>query len=127
MTTLVIDWLGRPHTSNLERQKHWRALSPIHKQWREAGAQAAMVACVGSLGPSEVTAQARYRQNRMTDPDACAPALKCVIDGLVDRGVWPDDTAAWIRRVSYLPPVLDRDQPDALIVTIAPAIDKDVS
>lgn len=118
MTELVIDWLGRPHTSNLERQKHWRALSPIHKAWREAGAQAAMIAALGPQGPAEVTAQARYRRNVMTDPDACSPALKCVIDGLVDRGVWPDDTAAHIRRVSYLPPVHAPGQPDALIVTI---------
>jgi hypothetical protein len=44
--------------------------------------------------------------------------VKCVLDGLVDRGVWPDDTGEWVRSITYLPPLVDRSKHDALIVRV---------
>jgi hypothetical protein len=115
---LVIDWMGRPHTSNDERRKHWRALSRIHAAWRSAGQQAALIHKLRAMPPCVVTVQARYKGGRVTDPDGCAPSVKCVLDGLVDRGVWPDDTGEWVRSITYLPPLVDRSKPDALIVRV---------
>ena len=62
--------------------------------------------------------QARYKTLPLTDPEAVAPSAKCVIDGLVDWGAWPNDTGEWVKAVTFLPPTLDRGHPHALIVTL---------
>lgn len=120
MYELTIDWMGRPHTSNDERRLHYRQLSRIHRSWREAGAQAAMLAKLPKgLGPSIVTFQAMYGNRVMTDAGAIAPTGKCVIDGLVDWGCWPDDNSTWVTEERYKAPVLGHV--NALLVTITPA------
>jgi crossover junction endodeoxyribonuclease RusA len=33
---------------------------------------------------------------RRRDPHNLAPTVKAIVDGLVDAGVWPDDTDTWV-------------------------------
>lgn len=123
MTTgylLVVDWLGRPHTANDERKKHWRELSVIHRDWREAGAQAHMLVRPPRMEACFVTAWARYRRPPLTDPDAIAPATKCVLDGLVSKGMLTDDTGVFVHGCLYLPPEVAPGSPDALLVHVTP-------
>lgn len=119
--TFVIDWMGRPHTSNKERQLHRFALATIHRTWREAGTQAARIAKLRDLPPCAVTFQARYPSGNLPDTGAIAPTGKCIIDGLVDAGVWPDDKAEWVTEERYLPPIKAPGQP-AVIVTLTPVV-----
>jgi Holliday junction resolvase RusA-like endonuclease len=35
-------------------------------------------------------------QNRRRDADNPAPTVKAIVDGLVDAGMWPDDTPEWV-------------------------------
>lgn len=118
---LEIDWLGRPHLSNAERRMGWRQLGRIHETWREAGAGAAMLAHLPQLPPCAVIARARYKRLPLPDAGAIAPTVKCVLDGLVDWGCWPDDTPAWVLSETMLPPTLDRTLPDALLIRLLPA------
>lgn len=113
---LVIDWMGRPHTSNDERKKNHHELSRIHKAWRAAGAQACMIARPPIMARVKVTCWARYKTRVHTDPEGIAPALKCVLDGVVDRGVLVNDTSEFIAEVRFLPPVTGPSMPDALLV-----------
>jgi crossover junction endodeoxyribonuclease RusA len=36
------------------------------------------------------------KDNRRRDSDNPAPTVKAIVDGLVDAGVWPDDTPEWV-------------------------------
>ena len=115
---LVVDWLGRPHLANAERRAHYRTNAAKRAEWREAGAQAARLAKVPALERVAVTVQARYGKGRLSDPDACAPSVKGLIDGLVDAGVIPDDTGEHLASVTYLAARLERGRPDALVVRV---------
>lgn len=114
--TLRLD--ERPWTANSARAaKHWSVNSTRTKAWREAFAR--LAADVGPIGPAVlvVTPYLRDRRHRQ-DVAACAPAAKAAIDGLVDAGVWPDDTAEWVTAVTYMPPVYG--QGDGLELRIYP-------
>ena len=119
---LVIDWLGRPPVVNGQRHRHWAVQSRVTRDWREAGAQAAMVAAVPSgLAAVAVEAFGRYPTfASMPDPDGIQPAVKAAIDGLVDRGVIADDDRTHLPRgIHYLPPQVAPDLPSALVLRIS--------
>lgn len=126
---IVIDWMGRPHTSNDERRKHWRALTGIHAGWRQAGLQAAQTQRIPKGLPAcTVTAWGRYKTgSSLPDVGAIAPTVKCVIDGLTDHGCWPADTAEWVAAETLLPPMVDGSQPDALVLVLRPVVDAEVT
>lgn len=120
--TFVIDWMGRPHTSNKERQLGHFALSKIHEEWKAAGAQARAVCHLPrAMPPCIVSFQGRYPGGNLPDTGAIAPTGKCIIDGLVAAGVWPNDTAEWVTEERYLPPIKDPGRQPAIIVTLIPA------
>jgi hypothetical protein len=45
----------------------------------------------------------------LQDVAACNPAVKAAIDGLVDAGIVPDDSPAYLRSVEFLAPMKGRD------------------
>ena len=51
-----------------------------------------------------VTALPFQQRGRLQDVGACLPAVKAAIDGLVDRGVVPDDDARYVRSIVFHPP-----------------------
>ncbi len=114
---LVIDWM-RPRSANTVYGLHHMAKAAYVAEWRAAGSAAAMLAKLDRWDALEATVQARYSKGRLTDPDAMAPTWKAVCDGLVDRRVIPDDDGTRMRGVTFLPPFLDRGQPDALLVLL---------
>ena len=78
-----------------ERVKYWRQLAAVVGANRRAEWQAG--------GPTEVVARPVTPGQRRQDTGAVMPTVKAVIDGLVDAGYWPDDSAQWIRKLSFLP------------------------
>lgn len=115
---LEINWAGRPFTANGRR--HWAAQARLVKEWRDAGTMAARSAGLqGALfGRVEITTQARYRRNQLTDPANIAPCAKAVIDGLRDAKVFADDTGEFVASERFLPPWHDPTRPDALLVRV---------
>jgi hypothetical protein len=67
---------------NLNHRTHWRTRARITRQWRLAAAQAALL-----LGPID---------RRRRDPSNLTPLTKAAVDGLVDSGIWPDDTPEYV-------------------------------
>lgn len=118
---LEIDWLGRPLNANRARNLHHFAKAKASSEWRAAGIMAARMAKIPPLGAASFTVQSRYTHNRLTDTDACAPALKAVLDGLVDAGVLETDTALHVKSVTYLAPFHDPAKKDALLVVVTKA------
>lgn len=77
---------------------HWRVKAQRMKTWREAGIVWARKAKLRNLPPSKVTAELVMLAKRRAriDPANYQDTAKAVIDGLVDAGVWPDDSSAWV-------------------------------
>lgn len=111
---------GRPPLTNAERSGHWRAHREATRAWRETAGWAAKAGrCSAIVGPVTVTSWPTYRTGRSwPDVGAWAPALKAVVDGLVDAGILPADTADIVRYVHYHPPL--RGDRDALVVEVVP-------
>lgn len=106
---IIVDHLGRPTTSNMAHKWHHRAVSADRKQWRSAGRTHAERAHIPHLSAAHLTVQGVYRARPMPDTDAISPAVKGVIDGLVDANVLAGDTGVFVRSVTYLAPRLYRD------------------
>lgn len=96
-----------PWSINQERTKHW--------SWRHTRAQQYRMLARNALNnkwldrfdknrqgipsgpyPIEVTITLPIADNRRRDPHNFTPACKAIIDGLVDAGLAPDDTPAYI-------------------------------
>lgn len=103
--SIDIDWLGRAPTNNEVHRLHYQQASKLRKEWREAGCMAARLAHIPSLPAVRVTCWGHYPNRRsLPDPDAVAPTLKAVLDGLVDARVIVDDTGAYVHAVTYEAP-----------------------
>ena len=108
----------RPMLTNAVHNMHFRKASAERKKWRGMGLALAEQAKVPACGAIEVTCWGVYPGGRLPDPDAVAPSLKGVLDGLVDAGVVPDDTGEWVKAITYLPAVKEKGVDAALHVLI---------
>jgi hypothetical protein len=88
------------------------------KEWRGAGTRAAQMYKLPKMTRIALEVQTRYPNRKsLPDTDAPAPALKGILDGLVQRGVLPNDTGEHVMWVRYWPPLVEPGVP-ALLVTI---------
>lgn len=123
----------QPHRLiSMNDRDHWRQRSRRVKAWRAAthGAVAARrpgasrwIAAGQSLPPGIVHVQLPVPDSRRRDPHNYYPTIKAIVDGLVDAGLWPDDTPEWVTTTE---PTLVVDRPDKLagqpsvVITIRP-------
>lgn len=66
--------------------------------------------------PVHIVITDHCRTGNLRDPEACAPTVKWVIDALTAYGLWADDNAAHIARVSFDAPT--KTGIDELVITI---------
>lgn len=110
---------ARPWTANSARSaRHWSVNAKRTAEWRQAWRL--LATGVGPLGPCRVVVTPYLARGPQQDLGACFPAAKAAIDGLVDAGVWPDDTPEWVTRLEFRPPVMG--QGDGLEIRLEPAI-----
>lgn len=117
---VVIRYDQRPWTLNAERRMHRLERARTAREWRTAFAVLAAANRVGAFGstPVIVLIQPHLAHGRMFDCDACHPAAKAAIDGLVDAGVLDGDDPEHVTEIRYLRPL--RDSADGLTVVILP-------
>lgn len=129
--TFTIDWLGRPQTSNAERQAHYHKSAKIRAAWNEAAHQACQIArAPKGLDRIGILIQPIYDKGPLPDTDAIGPTVKGIIDGIVTGkprksappgyGVVPDDSGKHVAYVCLLAPILDRSAKPGVRVTITP-------
>lgn len=83
---------------SMNDRDHWRVKAKKVAAWRLAAATAVQSSAV-SLPPCTVHITFPVRDRRRRDPHNYYPTVKAVIDGLVDAGVWPDDTPEWVTTI----------------------------
>lgn len=111
----------RPTLTNAVHNMHYRKASADRKLWRGMGKKAAETAEIPPLAAVKVTCWGVYPGGRLPDPDACAPSLKGVLDGIVDAGVIPDDTGQYVHGILYVPAVKEKGVDAALHVLLEDA------
>lgn len=84
---------------NMNHRTHWRTRSRVTRQWRTVAAEAALL--LGTPrervhGPSWVRLVIPVPDRRRRDPANLTPLTKACVDGLVDTGVWLDDTPEYV-------------------------------
>ena len=89
----------------LNARLHWAAKAPITRVWRNAAHIAAVAASRGhgpaarAIAPGIVRCTFEVSGARRRDPHNYVATVKPIVDGLVDAGLWPDDTPDWVRTV----------------------------
>lgn len=78
-------------------ERHKRA-----KRWRRATAHATAEQITHALGPCIVQVSLPVIDDRDRDPHNYFATVKPIVDGLVDAGLWPDDTPTWVTTVEPL-------------------------
>ena len=119
--TVVLPW-PRPLTQNETRRLHHYSEAAQKTQLKmQARAVIRATQLTPTTGPVAVILTHRPADRRRRDTDGPAPALKTVLDALVDEGILPDDNSMYVPKVMYhyLQPV--PGEPAATWVTIAPA------
>ena len=104
VTVLRLVMPGRPMNSN-DRQ-HWRVKAHLVRALRyeariEARAQWGVPKPL--TFPVAITVEHHTRTRRTTDTANIAPAVKCIVDGVVDSGWLPNDTPEFVASISFLP------------------------
>jgi hypothetical protein len=86
-----------PWLSANQRQ-HWTVRADLTAAWRQAAGWAAKASGTPALGLSRVVAELHMvpRRRVRIDPANYAPTAKACVDGLVDAGIWPDDSSGWV-------------------------------
>ena len=103
----LVYW-SRPWTTNAERSMHMHARAKLVKEWREAFAILAHYDDLPTpmTSPVVVYVMPILRDKRGQDVGACLPAVKAAIDGLVDYGLFPDDTPQHVSTIVFCTPEL---------------------
>ena len=109
--------------TNQRAGHHWR----IHNKERaDLRAWAAYETCRAGTAfdvPVVVEALMTTPHHQLADCDAIAPAVKHVIDGMVDGGAIPNDSPKWVRAVTYRAP--EKTDTRTLIVLMRPATNEE--
>lgn len=96
----AIEFLPPDRLLSLNDRLHWAPQRQRARAWRlTAYATATELRQYPHrlpLAPSIVTVHLPVPDRRRRDPHNYFPTVKPVIDGLVDAGLWPDDTPEWV-------------------------------
>lgn len=94
--------LLKPPLLNANTQMHWAIKAKKVKEIRSRAAWLAMVARIPRLQKAIIIAVVHPGvRTRRFDPQNWAPSVKAAIDGLVDAGVLPDDSAKYLLKLTY--------------------------
>ncbi len=100
MTTYPLSWPAPPLTEN--QRLHWALKNRITRDVRLAGRL--LTRRMGPQSRIEVTLVWIVPDHRRRDEDNVVPTLKALCDGIVDAGIVPDDTPAYM--VKNMPRIL---------------------
>lgn len=101
MIPVVIEFPAPAPLLNMNQRTHWRVQRAHARAWRHAAAMYTLeqLGHGRSQPPAVVSIELPVLGARRRDPHNYFPTVKPVVDGLVDAGLWPDDTPEWVTTV----------------------------
>lgn len=81
---------------NANQRGHWGERSFITRTLRQAAYLKTLQQHIPALSRAHIVCEVRFGDHRRRDPANWAPSAKAAVDGLVDAGVLPDDSAAYL-------------------------------
>lgn len=81
---------------NANQRQHWRTKAKITRNIRIAAMFCAKNVRVPALARAQIVAEYRPPNRRRRDVHNLYPSAKAAVDGLVDAGVLPDDSDAYL-------------------------------
>jgi hypothetical protein len=109
---------SRPWTLNVERQGNRWKRAKLVGEWRPSFRLLALEAKMRPCSSIAVTVWPEVRHGGgMPDTAACVGAAKAAIDGVVDAGVLPDDGPVYVKRLTFMAPIVSGR--DALTLDVA--------
>ena len=95
---------------------HHMERAALTREWREAFGWLARKEHLAPVSQAIIVVQPHLRFKRSMDCDACMPAAKAAIDGLIDAGVLIDDKPPNIVEIRYSAPILDSEDGLTLLI-----------
>lgn len=99
--SLVVEFPPPAKCLTMNQRLHWAAKAKLSREWRDAAKWGAHEfrgrTQTKQQPPCLVTVHVPVVGNRRRDPHNWFPTVKPIVDGLVDAGLWPDDTPEWVR------------------------------
>ena len=113
-----------PYMSMNDRD-HWRTKAAKVKAWRVRSSHVAAHTVTTTapgylcrLPPCTITCAIDVPDKRRRDPHNYYPTIKACVDGMVDAGLWLDDTPEFVTTVEPTFVVVPRGQPRAVVFTL---------
>lgn len=103
----VVHYAKRPWTTNAERRMHHMERAGLVREWRETFGWLARMERLKPITQAIIVVQPHLKGKRSMDCDACMPAAKAAIDGLVDAGVLISDAPPNVVEIRYMAPILE--------------------
>lgn len=127
MAEFTVTHHDRPWTLNAERSggkrghNHWGATRNLTGAWRHAFYVLAMAQKPPKWEQAHIVADCRVR-HPLPDTGNVYPALKAGLDGLIDAGVLPDDSAKHVLSITMNAPTkCDKGEPESMTITVVEA------
>lgn len=98
----VVRYDKRPWTLNAERRMHRMQRAAHAREWRQAFGWLAIRNRVPAFERAVLIVQPHLAKGQPQDVDACHPAAKAAIDGLVDAGVLISDGPRHVIEIRYM-------------------------
>jgi crossover junction endodeoxyribonuclease RusA len=96
-TTWTISFPAPVQLLSMNDRMHWRPEARLVRIWRTAAYASARQQHPGlRLPPCTVDIALPVKDRRRRDPANYHKTQKPCIDGMVDAGLWPDDTPEWV-------------------------------
>jgi crossover junction endodeoxyribonuclease RusA len=100
--------VGKIWTTNAERRLHWSKRASLVRALRESAFYAGRAKAVSFERPVDVVVRPTQTSRVVADADAYHPAVKAVLDGLVDAKVIENDSPEFVKSVKYLHPEIGK-------------------
>ena len=81
---------------SVNTRHHWSVNREVARTWRRLAVAAARLQGIPTMRRAHIVVTFHKATNRRYDPGNLAPVSKAIVDGLVDAGVFPDDSHEYV-------------------------------
>jgi crossover junction endodeoxyribonuclease RusA len=112
-----------PGWLTLNGRPHWAVKARVTKTYRALAHTQSMMAKLPRIERAYVIAELFFATNRRRDPHNWMPTAKAIVDGMVDAGVFPDDSTEHVTGPDMRIGPVTRNEPEKIVMHVWPQAD----